>query len=156
MPPHMGMASRQVSSISLQDETPKAQMVHLLLYSISTIPATLFAAKASDEGLQTSQDISKTGCRLAGCGSSVPEAVLTNADLEKLVDTNDEWIATRTGIRSASDLGNLDSICQALHHAAYGITAASLYKPLATNLSLKTLAFACLQEWHLRSMVRSL
>ena len=40
-----------------------------------------------------------TGCRLAGCGSSVPEAVLTNADLEKLVETNDEWIATRTGIR---------------------------------------------------------
>ena len=40
-----------------------------------------------------------TGCRLAGCGSSVPEAVLTNADLEKLVETNDEWIASRTGIR---------------------------------------------------------
>lgn len=39
------------------------------------------------------------GCRLAGSGSSVPEAVLTNADLEKLVDTNDEWIAARTGIR---------------------------------------------------------
>ena len=42
------------------------------------------------------------GCRLAGCGSSVPEAVLTNADLEKLVETNDDWIASRTGIRSLS------------------------------------------------------
>ena len=42
---------------------------------------------------------SAAGCRLAGCGSSVPEAVLTNADLEKLVETNDEWIASRTGIR---------------------------------------------------------
>ncbi|SVC61891.1 uncharacterized protein METZ01_LOCUS314745, partial [marine metagenome] len=29
----------------------------------------------------------------------VPEKVLTNADLEKLVDTTDEWITTRTGIR---------------------------------------------------------
>lgn len=29
----------------------------------------------------------------------MPEAVLTNADLEKLVETNDEWIAARTGIR---------------------------------------------------------
>lgn len=29
----------------------------------------------------------------------VPDDVLTNADLEKLVDTNDEWIRTRTGIR---------------------------------------------------------
>ena len=32
------------------------------------------------------------GCKLAGCGSSAPSAVLTNADLEKLVDTDDDWI----------------------------------------------------------------
>ena len=32
----------------------------------------------------------------------MPEAVLSNTDLEKLVDTNDEWIATRTGIRCVS------------------------------------------------------
>ncbi|MBW7907536.1 MAG: ketoacyl-ACP synthase III [Kiritimatiellae bacterium] len=32
-------------------------------------------------------------------GSYVPERVLTNADLEKMVDTTDEWIMTRTGIR---------------------------------------------------------
>ena len=31
----------------------------------------------------------------------MPEAVLSNTDLEKLVDTNDDWIATRTGIRLA-------------------------------------------------------
>ncbi|BCX49148.1 3-oxoacyl-[acyl-carrier-protein] synthase 3 [Haloferula helveola] len=36
---------------------------------------------------------------IAGTGSYVPEKVLTNADLEKLVDTTDEWIVTRTGIR---------------------------------------------------------
>ena len=39
------------------------------------------------------------GCRLAGVGSSVPATVLTNKDLEKLVETNDDWIASRTGIR---------------------------------------------------------
>lgn len=39
------------------------------------------------------------GVRLAGVGSSVPRTVLSNDDLSKLVDTNDEWIATRTGIR---------------------------------------------------------
>lgn len=33
-----------------------------------------------------------------GTGHYVPEKVLTNADLEKIVDTNDEWIRTRTGI----------------------------------------------------------
>jgi len=36
--------------------------------------------------------------RVAGTGSYLPEKVLTNADLEKLVDTSDEWIRTRTGI----------------------------------------------------------
>jgi 3-oxoacyl-[acyl-carrier-protein] synthase-3 len=37
--------------------------------------------------------------RLTGWGKYVPERVLTNADLEKMVDTSDEWIRTRTGIR---------------------------------------------------------
>ncbi|CAA9573427.1 MAG: 3-oxoacyl-[acyl-carrier-protein] synthase, KASIII [uncultured Truepera sp.] len=35
---------------------------------------------------------------LAGTGSFVPEGKLTNADLEAMVDTSDEWIMTRTGI----------------------------------------------------------
>ena len=38
------------------------------------------------------------GIRIAGTGSYLPERIRTNADLEKLVDTNDEWIRTRTGI----------------------------------------------------------
>jgi len=38
-------------------------------------------------------------CSIAGVGSYVPEKVVTNADLEKLVDTSDEWIYTRTGIK---------------------------------------------------------
>ncbi|MCG0278111.1 MAG: ketoacyl-ACP synthase III [Thermanaeromonas sp.] len=36
---------------------------------------------------------------IIGTGSYVPERILTNGDLEKIVDTNDEWIRTRTGIR---------------------------------------------------------
>jgi 3-oxoacyl-[acyl-carrier-protein] synthase-3 len=51
---------------------------------------------------------------ILGTGSYVPEKVLTNADLEKMVDTSDQWIRERTGIRerrvaapevAASDLG---------------------------------------------------
>jgi 3-oxoacyl-[acyl-carrier-protein] synthase-3 len=38
-------------------------------------------------------------CSITGVGSYVPEKVLTNADLEKMVDTSDEWITTRTGIK---------------------------------------------------------
>lgn len=36
--------------------------------------------------------------RIAGTGSYLPERVVTNSDLEKMVDTTDEWIRTRTGI----------------------------------------------------------
>ena len=36
--------------------------------------------------------------RVAGIGSYLPEKVLTNADLEKMVETNDQWIVERTGI----------------------------------------------------------
>ncbi len=39
------------------------------------------------------------GVRIAGTGMCVPPKVLTNFDLEKMVDTNDDWIAQRTGIR---------------------------------------------------------
>jgi len=38
-------------------------------------------------------------CSVAGVGAYVPERILTNAELEKLVNTTDEWITTRTGIK---------------------------------------------------------
>ena len=37
--------------------------------------------------------------RITGVGAYAPKRVLTNADLEKMVETNDEWIVQRTGIR---------------------------------------------------------
>jgi 3-oxoacyl-[acyl-carrier-protein] synthase III len=40
-----------------------------------------------------------TRARITGTGSAVPGKVVTNADLEALVDTTDEWIVTRTGIK---------------------------------------------------------
>ena len=53
-------------------------------------------------------------CHLLALSAYVPDAVLTNQDLAKVVDTNEEWIVTRTGIKqrhrladdeNASDLG---------------------------------------------------
>lgn len=61
-----------------------------------------------------SQTESRIYARIAGTGSYLPEKVLTNDDLAKTVDTSDEWIAARTGIRerhvaaegeTTSDLG---------------------------------------------------
>lgn len=40
------------------------------------------------------------GITIVGTGSALPETVVTNADLEKLMDTSDEWIVQRTGIRT--------------------------------------------------------
>ena len=37
------------------------------------------------------------GIKLISTGSAVPKKVVTNDDLAKIVDTNDEWISTRTG-----------------------------------------------------------
>ncbi len=46
------------------------------------------------------QTMNKTiGVKILSSGSYVPEKVLTNFDLEKMVETSDEWISTRTGIK---------------------------------------------------------
>lgn len=44
--------------------------------------------------------MSKMQAGIIGVGSYVPEKVLTNNDLEKIVETNDEWIVSRTGIKT--------------------------------------------------------
>ncbi len=43
---------------------------------------------------------------ILGVGSYVPETVVTNADLEKIVETSDEWIASRSGIRERRVVGD--------------------------------------------------
>ena len=43
--------------------------------------------------------MNKITAAITGVGGYVPEDILTNAMLEKMVDTNDEWIYTRTGIK---------------------------------------------------------
>ena len=45
------------------------------------------------------KDKMKEGLHIVGMGHYVPEHVVTNDDLSKIVDTNDEWISSRTGIR---------------------------------------------------------
>ena len=64
--------------------------------------------------------------RIVGTGSYLPERVVTNRDLEKIVDTNDEWIVSRTGIRErhfAADDQNASDLaveaCKRAMHAAH-------------------------------------
>ncbi|MBU0655590.1 MAG: ketoacyl-ACP synthase III [Gammaproteobacteria bacterium] len=55
--------------------------------------------------------------RITGTGSYLPEKVLTNKDLEKIVDTTDEWIFERTGIRERH-IVEMESASDMAEHAA--------------------------------------
>ena len=59
-----------------------------------------------------------TFARITGTGSYLPERVLTNADLEKMVDTSDEWITTRTGIRERRIAADGETTGDLAFHAA--------------------------------------
>ncbi len=56
--------------------------------------------------------------RIIGTGSYLPEKVLTNDDLAKFVDTSDEWIATRTGIRERHIAAEGETTGDLAYHAA--------------------------------------
>ena len=73
------------------------------------------------------RDLSKIRSVVCGCGSYLPEKVLTNHDLEKIVDTTNEWIIQRTGIQerhiaqdheTTSFLG-VQAARKALEHSGY-------------------------------------
>ena len=70
--------------------------------------------------------------RIAGTGSYLPEKVLTNDDLSKIVDTSDEWIAARTGIRQRHIAADGETTGDMAYHAsvraleAAGVDAADL------------------------------
>jgi len=63
--------------------------------------------------------------RIIGTGSYAPAKVLTNADLEKLVDTNDEWIRTRTGISERRMTTEAEATSDLAYHAAVQALAAA-------------------------------
>jgi 3-oxoacyl-[acyl-carrier-protein] synthase III len=56
--------------------------------------------------------------RIAGTGSYLPEKILTNGDLEKLVDTSDEWIRSRTGIERRHVASDGETTTDLAEHAA--------------------------------------
>src|SRR5271154_6062139 len=56
--------------------------------------------KAKFKNPRAKHDFQGRPCSITGVGSYVPEKILTNAELEKMVETSDEWITTRTGIKA--------------------------------------------------------
>jgi 3-oxoacyl-[acyl-carrier-protein] synthase-3 len=65
--------------------------------------------------------------RIAGTGSYLPKKILTNAELERMVDTTDEWIFTRTGIRERHIVADDEFTSDlALHAARNAIESAGI------------------------------
>jgi 3-oxoacyl-[acyl-carrier-protein] synthase-3 len=56
--------------------------------------------------------------RITGTGSYLPEKVLTNHDLEKMVETSDEWITERTGIKKRHIAAENETTCDLAERAA--------------------------------------
>ncbi|MGL5775738.1 MAG: 3-oxoacyl-ACP synthase, partial [Aeromonas veronii] len=70
--------------------------------------------------------------KILGTGSYLPSSVRTNADLEQMVETSDEWIVERTGIRERRIAGADETVATLSYQAALraldaaGLTAADL------------------------------
>ncbi|XP_077235901.1 beta-ketoacyl-[acyl-carrier-protein] synthase III A, chloroplastic-like isoform X2 [Tasmannia lanceolata] len=72
-------------------------------------------AVAANADSSTSSTASKyrlvgKGCKLVGCGSALPKLVVSNDDLAQIVETSDEWISVRTGIRNRRILSGNETL----------------------------------------------
>lgn len=92
--------------------------------------------------------------RISGTGSYLPEKILTNRDLEQIVDTSDEWIYTRTGIRqrhiaaddeTTSDLA-LHASRRAIEHAGIAPEDIGLIVVATTTPDMVFPSTACLLQ----------
>jgi 3-oxoacyl-[acyl-carrier-protein] synthase-3 len=71
--------------------------------------------------------------RIAGTGSYLPKKIITNQDLEKMVDTTDEWIRTRTGIERRHVAADGETTVDLAEHAARGALEAAGIAPAAVD-----------------------
>jgi len=67
--------------------------------------------------------------RIAGTGSYLPEKFLTNIDLESMVETSDEWITDRTGIKKRHIAGENETTTDLAYFAAKNAISAAGIKP---------------------------
>jgi 3-oxoacyl-[acyl-carrier-protein] synthase-3 len=71
--------------------------------------------------------------RIAGTGSYLPKKIITNQDLEKMVDTTDEWIRTRTGIERRHVAADGETTVDLAEHAARRALEAAGIAPAAVD-----------------------
>ena len=71
-----------------------------------------------------------------GCGSYLPQKVLTNAELAARIDTSDEWIVQRTGMRERRIAGPSDTTASLALAASQKALAAAGLEPKDVDLSI--------------------
>lgn len=81
---------------------------------------------------------------IAGCGRALPQRVITNFDLEKLVDTSDEWIRTRTGISERRVVSDDEATSDLAVAAARQAVAAAQLDPADLDLIIVA---TCTPDW---------
>ena len=75
-----------------------------------------------------------TYSRIVGTGGYLPEKVLSNHDLEKMVETSDEWITERTGIKKRHIAGENETTCDLAEAAARNAIEAAGITPQDIDL----------------------
>lgn len=91
--------------------------------------------------------------RIIGTGSCLPETVVTNDDLSKVMDTSDEWISSRTGIRErhlakeeTTASMSIEAAKRAMENA--GVTAEEIDLIILGTVSADFVTPACACEVH--------
>ena len=92
-----------MTTLSMSAATPRCFAVGSRAQSggarkATTAGRTARVSRARGASLVARAAFTPAGAKIAGVGMAVPTQYLTNDDLSELVDTNDEWIRTRTGI----------------------------------------------------------
>src|SRR3982751_4159635 len=91
-------------------------------------------SSASQQDARPGTPMPEYGAVIAGPGSYLPEKRLTNVELSQLVDTNDEWIVQRTGIRERRVAGTGESTATLASHAATKALQAAALEPKHLDL----------------------
>ncbi|GJX01902.1 3-oxoacyl-[acyl-carrier-protein] synthase 3 A, chloroplastic-like protein, partial [Tanacetum coccineum] len=76
------------------------------------------------------------GCKLVGCGSAVPNRQISNHDLAQIIDTSDEWISSRTGIRNRRILTGKETLTGLAVEAAQKALQMAELEPYDVDLIL--------------------
>ena len=75
-----------------------------------------------------------TGMAIIGCGAAVPQATLSNQHLSQIVETSDEWIYSRTGMKNRRIASRLDSLSELSAEAARHAIAMAQISPTDVDL----------------------